>query len=94
MSNSLSDVHTHDYVRHVNNAGDAIDALGGTAAVSRLCETSMQVVSDWRRRGHFPPGYYLRISNALAEISCVAPLSVYQMKPAAPREDISDVESE
>ncbi len=30
---------------------DIIDALGGTAAVARLCEVKQPSVSDWRKDG-------------------------------------------
>lgn len=33
------------------HAIQAIDALGGTAAVSRLCVVAMPSVSDWKREG-------------------------------------------
>jgi hypothetical protein len=32
-------------------ANRIIDALGGTAAVARLCEVNSQAVSQWRRNG-------------------------------------------
>lgn len=32
-------------------ANRVIDALGGTAAVAKLCEVNMQAVSQWRRNG-------------------------------------------
>ena len=31
------------------NANQIIDALGGTAEVSRLCEVSMEAVSQWKK---------------------------------------------
>lgn len=34
-----------------SNASDVIDALGGTAAVARLCEVRPPSVSEWRRSG-------------------------------------------
>ena len=40
------------YLRPMNaKASEIIDALGGTAEVARLCETSMQAVSNWRQHG-------------------------------------------
>lgn len=33
------------------SASEVIDALGGTAAVARLCEVRMPSVSEWRRSG-------------------------------------------
>jgi hypothetical protein len=33
------------------HANDVISALGGTAAVSRLCGVSMPSVSDWKKDG-------------------------------------------
>lgn len=33
------------------NANDIIDALGGTAAVARMCEVRQPSVSEWRVRG-------------------------------------------
>jgi hypothetical protein len=32
-------------------ANRVIDAIGGTAAVAKLCEVNMQAVSQWRRNG-------------------------------------------
>lgn len=33
------------------NPNDIIDALGGTAEVSRLCDVKMPSVSGWRKKG-------------------------------------------
>lgn len=33
------------------NANQVIDALGGTVAVARLCDTSPSAVSQWRASG-------------------------------------------
>ena len=85
MSNALSAMRRPSFeavVRRLTNAEEAIEALGGTAMTARLCDVSMQVVSEWKRRGTFPPRYYLRLNNALAEMSCVLPLEVYQILPA------------
>ena len=80
------DPHVVSHINHLSTATEVIDALGGTAAVSRLCsdpgrEVKMQVVSDWKKRGVFPPGYFLRITDALQDISCLAPLALFQMLP-------------
>jgi len=32
-------------------AGAIIDAIGGTAAVARICKVNSQAVSQWRRNG-------------------------------------------
>lgn len=36
------------------HATQVIEALGGTAAVARICEVSMPSVSDWKKDG-IPP---------------------------------------
>ncbi|HSR80892.1 MAG TPA: YdaS family helix-turn-helix protein [Hyphomicrobiaceae bacterium] len=50
--------------RKVNNATEAIDVLGGTAAVARLLGVRDNVVSNWRVRG-VPPARYLELGDLL-----------------------------
>jgi hypothetical protein len=38
-----------------------VKALGGTGAVSRLCGTSLSVVSMWKRRGTIPAEYWQKL---------------------------------
>lgn len=38
-------------MNNTDEANELIDALGGTAAVAKLCEVNSQAVSQWRRKG-------------------------------------------
>lgn len=40
---------------------DAIDKLGGTGAVARLCGITPGAVSLWKARGEIPRAWHLRI---------------------------------
>lgn len=48
-------------------ASDVIDAVGGTAACSRLTGRSMGAVSNWRATGRLAPEFFLIIGAALSE---------------------------
>ena len=50
--------------RKVNNATEAIDVLGGTAAVARLLGVRDNVVSNWKVRG-VPPVRHIQLGNVL-----------------------------
>jgi DNA-binding transcriptional regulator YdaS (Cro superfamily) len=50
--------------RKVNSAAEAIDVLGGTAAVARLLGVRDNVVSNWKVRG-VPPARHLQLGSAL-----------------------------
>lgn len=70
----------------LHSAADVIKALGGLPSVVRLTSAkSVQVVSNWRRFGRFPPRTYLVLTGALAEIGKTAPASLWGMDEAAPR---------
>lgn len=42
----------------MQDAGKIIDAMGGTASVSKLCDLKMPTVSSWRKYG-IPKGWYM-----------------------------------
>lgn len=66
-------------------ATQVVDALGGTAAVARLCEISMPSVSDWKKEG-IPRArmMFLRVAREkeLAGIDLDAALSNADPNPA------------
>lgn len=68
-------------------ASQVVDALGGTAAVARLCEISMPSVSDWKKDG-IPRArmMFLRVvrEKELAGIDLDAALSVVNPPCAMP----------
>jgi hypothetical protein len=48
----------------VMDAGNVIDALGGTGAVARICGVRSSAVSNWRRIGKFPPRVRIPLEDA------------------------------
>lgn len=50
----------------INNAGQAIDELGGTTRVATLFGVDERVISNWRLRG-LPPTTYAVLAPLLAQ---------------------------
>jgi hypothetical protein len=67
---------------------EIIEALGGTAAVSRLTRRQMAQVARWKRWGKFPPQTYLLMTQALAAGGLTAPPELWSQEtydPDAPK---------
>jgi len=65
----------------LNTTDAVIDALGGTGATATLLGDGYypQRVSNWRKKGRFPPDTFLVMSEALRERGKVAPSSLWNM---------------
>lgn len=66
----------------IRTTGDLIDALGGTAATSRLCGVTMQAVSNWRAEGFIPERHHLVIYRTCQAREIAVEDSVFE-RPAA-----------
>lgn len=60
---------------------EAIEALGGTRAVSELLSLPLNTVSNWRRFEKLPAHTYPKLSPALAEKGVNAPASLWNFEP-------------
>ena len=57
-----------DAMQVLKTMDDVIAALGGPAAVGRLCDQPTSGVCNWKRENpHFPPKYFPTIQEALKE---------------------------
>jgi len=65
----------------IKTADEAIDALGGTAAVAEIYGVDVRVVSNWRKRG-LPPDTYLTFHQALIEKGRSAPPKLWRQRSA------------
>lgn len=72
-------------IRSLKTASEVIDALGGTAEVARLTDSSLQSVSNWRASGRLARSTFMVMGEALAEIECEAPPRLWGMKSASKR---------
>ena len=54
-------------------ADQIIDALGGTAAVAKLCEVAAPSVSEWRKRGEIPRARLMYLKAVRPDIFGPAP---------------------
>jgi hypothetical protein len=63
----------------VNNAGEAIDACGGTTRVARRFGYDVRVVSNWRKRG-LPPDTMTGFNEMLAPKGLSAPPSLFRQR--------------
>lgn len=61
----------------LTNTSDAINALGGTKAVSELVGLSQQAVSNWRRQPRFPPSRVWIMRTELERRGYDVPLSLW-----------------
>jgi hypothetical protein len=66
-----------DSMTEVTTATQAIDALGGTMAVSRLTGRRPQNVTNWRTDGKMPAATFLKMTRALSERGIIAPASLW-----------------
>jgi len=55
---------------------EAIDALGGNAAVAAMTDVGLSTVSQWKHRG-FPPETYKLIADALSKQKRSASLNMW-----------------
>lgn len=67
-------------MRVLSTPSEVIDALGGTGAVSRLTERVPGAVSNWRSIGRFSSETFLIFQQALREVGCTAPASLWGIK--------------
>lgn len=73
----------------------AIDELlGGTAKTARLCEVSMQTVSDWKRDDFFATNTYELLRHRIMAKGYEAPPRFWRMKEQAPAVDQSSIDDE
>ncbi|MBR0753470.1 hypothetical protein JQ604_14880 [Bradyrhizobium jicamae] len=65
-------------LRTLTTFNEVVEALGGPVALGKLTGQTCAAVCNWRRyRGLFPPKYWPCMSEALAEVGCSAPLSLW-----------------
>ena len=65
--------------RYDNHVSRVIGTLGGTGEVAKLLGSSQTVVSNWKKRGAFPPKTYITIQAALAARRLTAPNALWGM---------------
>jgi len=72
---------------NISPHSELIDALGGTAAVARLCCVSPQAVSKWRNSG-IPPArlMYLQLAyrDVCSEFGIQKPVATKELPDAQP----------
>lgn len=68
-------------MRQLNTHSEVVAALGGTFAVARLTDRKPPAVSNWLKRGVFPPWTFVRLTGALYRIECEAPARLWNMVP-------------
>jgi YdaS antitoxin of YdaST toxin-antitoxin system len=61
----------------ITSTAEAINALGGTKAVSEMVGTSQQAVSNWRKQKRFPPSRVWIMRTELERRGFEAPLSLW-----------------
>lgn len=61
-------------------ASAVIDALGGTAAVARIAERTMQSVTNWRAANRLPAETYLVLQAALKQRKLKAPADLWGIR--------------
>lgn len=66
-------------MRFPNGVSKVITSLGGPNAVAKLVGLKQPAVSNWKKRGSFPPRTYIALQAALAERRLTAPNSLWGM---------------
>jgi hypothetical protein len=60
-----------------------INELGDASAVARLLGITQPAVSNWKKRGAFPPWTYVALLEALNAKGMTAPASLWRMGKSA-----------
>jgi len=71
-------------------ASAVIDALGGTAAVAKLSERSMQSVTNWRAANRLPADTYLLLQAALKRRRLNAPAALWGIREPVKTDERSE----
>ncbi len=72
-------------MRYLRTAQQVVDALGGDAAVRKMCEASDKVVWHWTGTGMFPANRYDKMIRALRRRGCTAPAWLWNQQGAKKR---------
>jgi Putative antitoxin of bacterial toxin-antitoxin system, YdaS/YdaT/Meiotically up-regulated gene 113 len=62
-----------------NHIARIISKLGGPSEVAKLVGLKQPAVSNWKKRGAFPPKTYTKIQNALSQRGLAAPNELWGM---------------
>jgi hypothetical protein len=67
---------------NIETIDDAVDALGGNNAVAEMLGVQPNAVSQYKKRGYFPPYTYPILHPALRKRRRPAPLALWGGQPA------------
>jgi len=72
---------------NISTVENAVEALGGIAAVAEMTNSSPSAVYNWRAADKFPADTYLLVQSELRARGLVAPDNLWPMRQSASQDD-------